>query len=210
MYIPEHFRETDLAGLDWLAAHDAFGTLISSVQDAPFATHLPVLYARDGEKVTLTGHWAKPNPQWQDIESQRVLFIFHGPHAYISPRWYAEPARNVPTWNYATAHVYGRPKLIHDVAALERIVDGLARKYESGAQAPWRLAESNPGNRRSLGGIVGFELAADEVQVKFKLNQNHPAANVTGAIAALAAGDSQDGHVTARLMQQALDRRGTS
>lgn len=209
MYIPEHFRETDLARLDWLAAHDAFGTLISTVAGAPFASHLPVLYARDGAKVTLTGHWAKPNPQWQEIESQRALFIFHGPHAYVSPRWYAEPARNVPTWNYATAHVYGRPTLIHEVEALERIVAALAEKYESGAAAPWRLAESNPGNVRSLRGIVGFELAADEVQIKYKLNQNHPAANAAGAIAALRASDSQDAHTTAELMQQALDRRGS-
>lgn len=208
MYIPEHFRETDLARLDWLAAHDAFGTLISTVEGSSFATHLPVLYARDGEKVTLTGHWAKPNPQWQGIESQRVMFIFHGPHAYISPRWYTEPARNVPTWNYATAHVYGWPKLIHDAEALERIVDALAKKYESGPEAPWRLAESNPGNLRSLSGIVGFEFVADEVQIKYKMNQNHPAANVAGAIAALGTSDSQDAHTTAQLMQQALDRRG--
>jgi len=47
MYIPAHFNETDLSRLDWLAAHDAFGTLISNVEGAPFATHLPVLYARD-------------------------------------------------------------------------------------------------------------------------------------------------------------------
>lgn len=208
MYIPDHFRETDLTRLDWLAAHDAFGTLISTVDGAPFASHLPVLYAREGDKVTLTGHWAKPNPQWHDIESQRVMFIFHGPHTYVSPRWYTEPARHVPTWNYATAHVYGRPKLIHDVEALERIVVALAEKYESGAAAPWRLAESNPGNLRSLSGIVGFQLVADEVQVKYKMDQNHPAANVTGAIAALGASDSQDAHTTAQLMQQLLDRRG--
>jgi transcriptional regulator len=207
VYIPEHFRETDLARLDWLAAHDAFGTLISNVDGAPFATHLPVLYARHGQQVVLTGHWARPNGQWRDIESQRVLFIFHGPHVYISPRWYTDPARNVPTWNYATAHVYGRAKLIQEVEALERIVDALAHKYESGAAAPWRLTESNPGNRRSLGGIVGFELNADEVQIKYKLNQNHPAANVTGAIAALEAGDSPDGHTIATLMQEALERR---
>ena len=62
--------------------------------------------------------------------------------------------------------MYGRPRLIQEPAALERIVDALATRYESGAVAPWRLAESNPGNLRSLRGIVGFELAADDVQIK--------------------------------------------
>ena len=33
------------------------------------------------------------------------IAIFHGPHAYVSPSWYAEPAAAVPTWNYAVAHV---------------------------------------------------------------------------------------------------------
>jgi len=207
VYIPAHFREPDLARLDWLAAHDAFGTLVSLVDGAPFATHLPVLYARDGEQVTLTGHWARPNPQWQGIESQRVLFIFHGPHAYVSPRWYVEPARNVPTWNYATAHVYGRPRLIEDTQSLERLVDALAQKYEAGAAQPWRLAQSHPGNLRSLSGIVGFELRADEVQVKYKLNQNHPPANVAGAMRGLIEAGGADAAETARLMQEALEGR---
>src|ERR1700680_3554717 len=108
MYIPDAFRETDLARLYWLASHDAFGTLVSFADGAPIATHLPVLYSRDGARVTLTGHWARPNPQWRTIEAQRALFILHGPHAYISPRWYTDPEANVPTWNYAAAHLYGK------------------------------------------------------------------------------------------------------
>lgn len=208
MYVPEHFRETDLARLDWLAAHDAFGTLVSTVAGAPFATHLPVLYAREGARVTLTGHWARANPQWEGIEGQRVLFVFHGPHVYVSPRWYAEPARNVPTWNYVAAHVYGRIRLIHEVPALERLVDALARKYESGAGEPWTLAGSNPGNVRALRGVVGFELAADEVQVKAKLNQNHPAANVEGVIDALSGIAADDAREVAALMRETLARRG--
>jgi transcriptional regulator len=206
MYTPEHFRETDLARLDWLAAHDAFGTLVSMLAGAPFASHLPVLYARDGERVTLTGHWARANPQWQEIESQRVLFVFHGPHVYVSPRWYAEPARNVPTWNYVTAHVYGRIRLIHDVPALEGIVDALARKYEAGASEPWTLAGSNPGNVRALRGVVGFELAADEVQIKAKLNQNHPAANIAGVVDALSGVATDDAREVAGLMREMQQR----
>jgi transcriptional regulator len=204
MYVPEHFRESDLARLDWLAAHDAFGTLISSVEGAPFATHLPVLYARSGERVTLTGHWARANPQWRTIEGQRVLFVFHGPHAYVSPRWYVEPRRHVPTWNYAVAHVYGNVRLIHEREALERIVTALAGIYEGDTPGAWRLADSEPANRASLRGIVGFELYAAEVQVKFKLNQNHPPGNVEGAIRGLRALGSQDAQATAALMETAL------
>ena len=204
MYVPEHFRESDLARLDWLAAHDAFGTLISSIEGAPFATHLPVLYARSGERVTLTGHWARANPQWRTIEGQRALFVFHGPHAYVSPRWYVEPRRHVPTWNYAVAHVYGSVRLIHEREALERIVTALAGIYERDAPGAWRLAESEPANLASLRGIVGFELSAADLQVKFKLNQNHPRGNVEGAIRGLRAQGSPDAQATAALMASAL------
>jgi transcriptional regulator len=208
MYVPAHFNETDLGRLDWLAAHDSFGTLISSVDGAPFATHLPVLYSRDGERVILTGHWARQNPQWRTIEGQRSLFVFHGPHAYISPRWYMEPARNVPTWNYAVAHVYGGVRLIDDRVALERIVATLAARYEGDAQGSWRLAGSDPSIRAMLRGIVGFELAADAVEIKFKLNQNHPAGNVEGAIRGLRAIDSDDARQIAALMDGVATRAG--
>lgn len=185
MYLPEAFRSSDLADLDRLAAHDAFGTLISQIDGAPFASHLPVLYRRAGERVTLTGHWARPNPQWRGIERQRVLFIFHGPHAYISPRWYTDPERNVPTWDYAVAHVYGRVRVIHEPGELEHIVTGLAAKYESGSSNPWRLEDAGGSGRERLQGIVGFELAVEEIQVKLKLNQNHSSDNVRGAVRGL-------------------------
>jgi transcriptional regulator len=207
MYNPPQFKATDLSSLDWLVAHDAFGTLISQVDSAPFASHLPVLYERTESQVVVAGHWARPNPQWHDIEKQRVLFIFQGPHAYISPRWYVDPQKQVPTWNYAVAHVYGTIRLIHDGAELEKIVVSLSEQYESGAAAPWRLADSDPANRGRLKGIVGFELRADAVQVKLKLNQNHPAANVMGAIEGLRSTGSVDAAAVAALMQTALERR---
>ncbi|HRF84189.1 MAG TPA: FMN-binding negative transcriptional regulator, partial [Pseudoxanthomonas sp.] len=50
MYMPRAFAEDDLAGLDWLLARDAFATLVTCGGDGlPLATHLPVLYARDGD-----------------------------------------------------------------------------------------------------------------------------------------------------------------
>ena len=207
MYNPPHFTSTDLNWLDWLAEHHPFGTLVSQVEDAPFATHLPVLYQRAEGQVTLTGHWARPNPQWREIETQRVLFLLQGPHAYISPRWYVDAAKQVPTWNYIAAHVYGTIRLIHEGPELERIVISLAEKFESGATPPWRLADSDPANRARLKGIVGFELRSQSVQVKLKLNQNHPAANVEGVIAGLQGTGAEEAAAVATAMQKELDKR---
>ena len=207
MYNPPHFTSTDPTWLDWLAEHHPFGTLISQVEDAPFASHLPVLYKRTDGEVTLTGHWARPNPQWREIETQRALFLFQGPHAYISPRWYADTPKQVPTWNYVAAHVYGTIRLIQEGPELEHIVVSLAAKFESGATTPWSLADSDPANRARLRGIVGFELRSTSVQVKLKLNQNHPVANVAGVIAGLRDTGSEEAAAVAALMQQELDKR---
>jgi transcriptional regulator len=207
MYNPPHFTTTDPTWLDWLADKHPFGTLVSQIDGAPFASHLPVLYRRTDTNVTLTGHWARPNPQWRDIETQRVLFIFHGPHAYISPRWYTDPQKQVPTWNYVTAHVYGVIRLIQEGEELEQIVVSLAERFESTATIPWRLARDEPANRSRLKGIVGFELRADTVQTKIKLNQNHPQANVAGAIAGLLATGSEEDAQLAALMQKESERR---
>ena len=198
MYIPQAFSSQDLATLDRLAAYDAFATLVSQIGGAPFVSHLPVLYHRAGRQVRLTGHWARGNPQWRDIEGQRVLLILHGPHAYVSPRWYLEPEKNVPTWNYAVAHIYGRVRVIQEAPALERIVTALADRYEAAAVTPWRFESTGEAGRSRLEAIVGFELDADEIQMKLKLNQNHRPENVRGAIAGLRAeGSAADAEVAA-------------
>ena len=207
MYLPEAFKADDPGVLDRLAACNAFGVLVSQMGGAPFASHLPVLYRRTEGRVILTGHWARANPQWREIEGQRVLFIFHGPHAYISPRWYVEPEKNVPTWNYAAAHVYGRVRLIHEPAELEPIVSALAAQYEAGAQQPWRFEDTGDAGRARLRAIVGFELAADQVEVKLKLNQNHLEGNVRGAIGGLRAAGSAEAGAVADWMEEVLEQR---
>jgi transcriptional regulator len=204
MYVPQAFSSQDPAALDRLAAYNAFGTLVSQIDGAPFVSHLPVLYGRAERQVRLTGHWARVNPQWRSIEGQRVLFILHGPHAYVSPRWYVEPGKNVPTWNYAVAHVYGRVRVIQEVEEIEKIVSALAAKYEAAAASPWRFESAGESARVRLKAIVGFELHADEIQVKLKLNQNHPAQNIRGAIAGLRAEGSAEATDVAAWMEDLL------
>jgi len=208
MYTPRHFAETDLTALDALFARDAFATLVSTVDGAPYASHLPVLYQRDGERIDVRGHWARANPQWQTIAGQTVLMIVHGPHAYISPTWYANPSEQVPTWNYAVAHLYGEIHLVEGTA-LQDIVATLAAHYETGIGSDWRFPDSAPGEIAALRGIVGFRFDVQHAELKFKLNQHHPEANVRGAIAGLRAQGDENAIATAALMQDRFDRRAT-
>lgn len=207
MYTPRAFAETDLEELDQLVARDAFIDVVSMRGGTPFASHLPLLYSRDGQHVRFRGHWARPNPQWQDIEGQQVLLIVRGPHAYISPSWYADPDQRVPTWNYAVAHVYGQVRVFHDADELAELVSELTFKYESASGSGWRFDAEAPHNRADLRGIVGFTVEAERIELKFKFNQNHPAENVTGAAAALERIGGEQAMAVAAQMRQRLARR---
>lgn len=208
MYLPQRFAESDLAALDALISRDAFVTLITVGEDGqPFASHLPVLYRRHGEQIAVEGHWAKPNPQASHGDT--ALVIVQGPHAYVSPTWYADPGKQVPTWNYAVAHLRGPIERYDDPAQLEATVAELAAKYESALGSDWRYPASAPGKLAELRGIVGFRIAVNEVAMKFKLNQNHPPENVAGAADALAALGGEAAEV-AGLMRERLARRGAT
>ena len=209
MYLPRAFVETDLASLDALVARDPFVTLITVVDGAPCISHVPVLYARDDERVVFRGHWARANPQWRGASGQHATLIVHGPHTYISPSWYVdkEQAARVPTWNYAIAHVSGMLKVSDDPIELAGIVSELTERHETQVGSDWSFPPDREDYRVQLKGIVGFSLEARDIQLKFKLSQNHPSANVVSAAAALEQLDYRQSHEIAALMGEHLERR---
>ncbi len=208
MYSPRAFAETDLGELDKLLARDAFVTLLTTGDNGePFASHLPVLYSREGEQVLIEGHWARPNPQ--ATQGGTALLIVHGPHAYISPGWYAdkEEAARVPTWNYAVAHLYGKLEASTDEAFLASIVERLSLQHETAIGSDWRYEHHREDHRSQLRGITGFRFVPDRVELKFKFSQNHPAANVRGAAQALREQDDPRSREVAAMMLERLERR---
>ena len=204
MYTPRAFAETDLTGLDRLIERDAFVTLVTVADGLPFISHLPVLYARDGDRIVIEGHWARPNPQAR--HAGHALVIVHGPHAYLSPGWYAdkEEAARVPTWNYAVAHLQGTLESTEDTDQLASIVDRLSQANEARVGNDWRFEHDRDDHVRQLRGIIGFRFTVDRVELKFKLSQNHPVANVEGAAAALHRLGGEDNVAVADLMRERL------
>ena len=200
MYTPRAFVETDLAQLDALLANDPFVTLVSSVDGLPFASHLPVLYTRDGNQVLIEGHWAKANPQIS--HGGAALMIVHGPHAYVSPGWYPdkEEAARVPTWNYAVAHLTGTLEASTDEDFLASVVDRLSIRHETTVGSDWHYEHARDDHRRQLRGIVGFRFVPQQIELKFKLSQNHPPANVHAVAAALSRQDDPDAKAIATMM----------
>ena len=204
MYLPRAFAEHDLEALDRLAQRDRFITLITVRDGEPTVSHLPVLYRRDGERVELIGHWARPNPQ--ATHAGEALAIFHGPHAYVSPAWYPdkEQAARVPTWNYAVAHLRGTLSTFDDERALADVVDGLSVENESAIGSDWRFEFERDDQRRQLRGIVGFRFVAESIALKFKLSQNHPMGNRESVASQLEAQARDASRETAALMRERM------
>lgn len=202
VYVPSHFATGDLAIARELIDAHPFATLVTPGDAEPFVTHLPLLrVARAGQDV-LTGHFARANPHVGAAAARASLAIFHGPHAYVSPSWYAEPAKAVPTWNYAIVHAHGAVRLDDDAAAAERIVTALTARFEASRDAPWTFAMAEPQRGAMLRAIVAFEMPVARVDVKLKLSQNRPAGDRHGVIAALAREPYADAQATADLMRR--------
>ena len=208
MYTPRYFVEADLTQLDWLAQAYPFATLITSAGGEPFVTHLPILYQREGDAITVRGHWSRANPQWK--HGGEATLILQGPQTYISPSWYPDkvPAARVPTWNYAVAHLSGPLEIIEDELGLAAIVSELTTSHEAEVGSDWRFEFEDEDLRSQLRGIIGFVLRPSRIEVKFKLNQNHPAANVESVANKLASGN-ESAQAIASLMLEQLSRKAT-
>ncbi|MDD5394796.1 MAG: FMN-binding negative transcriptional regulator [Thiothrix sp.] len=198
MYLPQYFAEHDQTEiLRFIAAH-AFGTLVTVDAGVPFASHIPFLLEQ-GETLTLSGHLAKANPQWQHLTANpQVLAIFQGAHAYVSPTWYE--GTGVPTWNYTAVHVYGKVRVIHDTAWLKAQVERLSHHYEGDTPSAW--IPSYPD--KMLEAIVGFEISIESLQAKYKLSQNRSAADQGNVMQAFEASGGENERGVAALMAKRL------
>jgi transcriptional regulator len=188
VYIPKLYREEDTSQLVAFMREHNFATVVSSLQEEPVATHLPLAVTQRDEQIILTGHFAKTNEQWRALERGKTLCIFTGPHAYVSPKLY-DKRESVPTWNYLAVHAYGEARLIDDDEALEELLAQLIGQHEPGYQKQWEsLSERyRDGMRR---GIVGFEMPVTRLDGKAKLSQNKNLAEQERIAVAL--GESQD------------------
>ncbi|HEY1189737.1 MAG TPA: FMN-binding negative transcriptional regulator [Gemmata sp.] len=202
MYTPPHFAETDRGAIHDLIERYSFGVLVSQVAGEPFATHLPFLLDRAaGPHGTLIGHMARANPHWRELETQPVLAVFGGPHAYISPAWYGTE-HAVPTWNYVAVHATGRASLVEAPEELLGIVRRSVAHYEAPRPEPWALTETGPFVERLLAQIVGFRIEIERLEGKKKLSQNHPPERRERVIQALGEGGA-DAVAVAELMRGA-------
>ena len=203
MYQPPAFREDRTEVQHALIRAHPLGLLITAGPGGLIANPFPFLLdskapeggdaAEGGDASeeglgTLRLHIARANPQWRELEAvEECLVVFQGPQDYVTPSWYAtkrETGKVVPTWNYATVHAWGRPRIMNDDAWLRRQIEDLTGSRESQRTEPWQVGDA-PENfiAAQMRGIVGVEISILRIEGKWKMSQNRPEADRAGVVA---------------------------
>ena len=180
MYTPATFREERLDMLHALIDAHPLGALVRHGKDGLCADHLPFEIAAptpDAPFGILRAHVARANPLWRGAGgNEDCMVIFQGPHAYITPAWYAEKQRSgkeVPTFNYAVVHAHGPLRSIDDAPWLMDLLERLTTRHEAGQPMPWTIADAPAGYiEKLLKAIVGIEIPLTRITGKWKLGQN--------------------------------------
>jgi len=205
MFLPHTFEVKDLSIIKAFMLSHSFAQLITNVNGVPFASHIPLLLDHVGTHGRLLGHVAKANNQWTGFDGKTdALVVFSGPHAYISPNWYANE-NLVPTWNYVSVHAFGKPNVISNPKVALEVMRQLTDFYESDSTGNWSMDNLNSDFiEKKIKGIVTFEIPIDRVECKFKLSQNQELKDRRGAIQGLLDSGDIEASKVAQLMIESL------
>jgi transcriptional regulator len=174
LYIPKPQLVDDRRFLHDFMEEFAFVDLVT-VSPTLRITHIPVFLDRTaGAYGTIHGHISRQNPQNATFDGlQTGVIVFHGPHGYISPTWYAKTGNVVPTWNFAVVHATGKLRPVTGKKELNDLLSKLIAKFERYEGTGYDFSKIDDGYKYGLmGGIIGFELEIELLEGKFKLGQD--------------------------------------
>jgi transcriptional regulator len=174
LYIPKPQLVEDRRFLHDFMDEYAFVDLVT-VSPTLRITHIPVWLDRSaGAYGTVHGHISRQNPQSATFDGKQTgVLVFHGPHGYISPTWYAKTGNVVPTWNFAVVHASGKLRPVEGKKELNDLLTRLIAKFEAYEGTSYDFAKLDDTFKYGLmGGIIGFELEIEILEGKFKLGQD--------------------------------------
>ena len=200
MHIIKYFREENRDKiLDYLRQND-FATLVAYDGQKPVASHLLMEIVEEGEHLRINGHMSRANPLWKMFEKNpEVLVIFQGPHTYVSPTWYNHV--NVPTWNYQSVHIYGKPGMVTDKTETYGILKRLTDRYET--RTTYRL-ETLPQDfvEKEMRGVAAFQIEVTRIEANYKLSQNRDDESYQNIVDHLEQREDDDSRSIAKAMRQ--------
>ena len=213
LYLPAYFQESRTDVLHALMRARPLATLVTLAESGLVANHIPVETLPDPlPHGVVRGHIARANPLWREYRADsEVLAIFQGPQAYISPSFYPtklETGEVVPTWDYAVVHARGTLRFVQDSVWLRALVSRLTDAHETSRRVAWKIDDA-PSRyiEQMLALIVGFELSIASLTGKWKLSQNHSAANRLGVATGLRATAGAEAGEVADMLSSLEDER---
>jgi len=220
MYIPTKLVVSDIHEIHHFIDNHGFGLIVGNGSDHDGrdaknkvgntlgnhkkkgieGTHLPfILNKEEGEYGTLYCHFARINPHWTSLAGEEALVVFHGPHAYISPTWYAsEP--NVPTWNYTAVHVYGELTVLSDEQTVE-VMEKTVKKYEPQLWDNQRVMPTAYRDKLQKA-VVACKITLTCVEAQYKLGQQRRDEDQQGVVEGLSQCEDLDSIGLLNFMQQ--------
>jgi len=185
-----------------LIRENPWATLVSTGGDGLVASHYPVLLDEDADELTIVTHLGKPDDRIHTLTEGELLVIAQGRHGYISPSWYPPDSRNVLTWNFSVAHLYGTPEVLDEDENLS-VLTRLVNHFEREVSEPTQL--DPVAGARIARGTVGLRIPVSRFVCKRKLSQNKDDATRRQVIDALREPGAYSHPELADEMEQALN-----
>lgn len=174
MYVPPMYHVDDPGEIRALIRGNPLATLVTIVDGAPEASHVPVI-VDPGDPgsgpLRLCGHMNRMNPQWETVASGcPALLVFTGPHGYVSPVVYGfTPA--APTWNFTAVHASGPVSAVSPGPPTMAVITSTVEALERGFGAGWDMRESLGYFRELAPGVGAFAMRVERLQAIKKLSQ---------------------------------------
>jgi transcriptional regulator len=163
------YEVTDPRVVRTLIVENPWSTIVSHTDDGLVASHYPVLLDETSKDLAVVTHVGRPDEQVHGFGSSELLLIVAGTHGYISPSWYSEHARPVPTWNFSVAHCYGTPEIL-DAEENLRVLTRLVDHFEREVDAPVVLDQQV--GAQIARGTVGIRVPITRFVCKVKMSQD--------------------------------------
>jgi transcriptional regulator len=168
-YTPQ-FLLTDENEVRRLIRENPWATIVSNATSGLVASHYPVILEENEPGISIVSHVGRPDERAHELGEHEVLVIIAGAHGYISPGWY-ENTEFVPTWNHATAHLYGVPEILSDDENF-RVLGRLVDHFEAKMPTPVALTIDEEAARHLATGTVGIRIRVTRFDARLKLSQN--------------------------------------
>lgn len=176
------FAWNDRTSVLAFVAATAFAHVFAATPVGSRVVHVPVLVVGDA----LCFHLSNRNALTPHLAGATALASVAADGAYVSPNWYVDGAKQVPTWNYRAVEIEGVVRRLDD-AELVALLDASTAEHEARAGENWTRAKMDPARFTAMTrAITGFELPATVVRATAKLSQNKAAADAAGVAAGLA------------------------